>query len=178
MHQTLSSAPRATMPARTLAATLAMTLVLAGCSMGPSSPTATTGPMIAQPDPTATLQQPTTTAALPTTTAAASGGNSGQVAMTDATSYLDPAVVGRLSSKELSEAASAQFNALTFGRPGAPRTWSGDRGAAGQVVVGPYVRVNNIDCRDFTHTVTVGGTPFVKKGTACREADGTWKVAA
>jgi len=45
------------------------------------------------------------------------------------------------------------------------------------VVVGPYVRVNNIDCRDFTHTVTLAGGSFVKKGTACRDAAGTWTVA-
>ena len=47
----------------------------------------------------------------------------------------------------------------------------------GAVTVGPYVRVNLIDCRDFTHTVTVSGQNYVKKGTACREADGTWNVA-
>ena len=47
----------------------------------------------------------------------------------------------------------------------------------GAVTVGPYVRVNLIDCRDFTHTVTIGGQNFVKKGTACREADGSWTVS-
>ena len=98
-------------------------------------------------------------------------------AMTDLTAFIDPAAVGLLSAKEKSEASSAQFNALQFGRPGAPRSWSGDRGAAGQVTVGPYVRVNNIDCRDFTHTVTVSGQSYVRKGTACRELDGRWSVA-
>jgi surface antigen len=43
--------------------------------------------------------------------------------------------------------------------------------------VGPYVRVNLIDCRDFTHTVTVGGQNYARKGTACREADGSWSVS-
>ncbi len=158
-------------------APIALTLFAAGCSMGPSNDVAT-GPMISQPNPALAQQPAITPAALPATSAAVTTPGSTQVAMTDVSSYLDPSVISRLSAKEQSEAASAQFNALTFGRPGAPRAWSGDKGASGQVVVGPYVRVNNIDCRDFTHTVTIGGTPFAKKGTACREADGTWKVAA
>lgn len=158
-------------------APIALTLFAAGCSMGPSNDVAT-GPMISQPNPALAQQPAITPAALPATSAAVTTPGSAQVAMTDVTSYLEASVIGRLSAKEQSEAASAQFNALTFGRPGAPRAWAGDKGASGQVVVGPYVRVNNIDCRDFTHTVTIGGTPFAKKGTACREADGTWKVAA
>ena len=48
---------------------------------------------------------------------------------------------------------------------------------SGAVTVGPYVRVNLIDCRDFTHTVTVGGQNYAKKGTACRETDGSWTVS-
>ena len=49
-------------------------------------------------------------------------------------------------------------------------------GTTGSVAVGPYVRVNNLDCRDFTHTVKLNGTDYVKKGTACREQNGNWNV--
>lgn len=98
-------------------------------------------------------------------------------AMTDVSGFLDPAAIGLLSAKERSEASTAQFNALQFGRPGAPRAWQGDAGATGQVMVGPYVRVNNIDCRDFTHTVTVSSQSYSRQGTACRELDGRWSVA-
>jgi hypothetical protein len=80
--------------------------------------------------------------------------------------------------KERSEAASAQFNALQFGRPGAPRAWQGDRGANGQVLVGPPVNVNSLYCRDFTHSVTAGGQSYSKKGMACRELDGSWGVVS
>jgi surface antigen len=83
-----------------------------------------------------------------------------------------------LSAKSKEQAASAQFNALQFGRVGAPHNWVGDNGQTGAVTVGPYVRVNLIDCRDFTHTVTIAGQNFAKKGTACREADGSWTVSA
>ena len=61
------------------------------------------------------------------------------------------------------------------------RTWKKTlfrNGQTGAVTVGPYVRVNLIDCRDFTHTVTIAGQNFAKKGTACREADGSWTVSA
>lgn len=149
-------------------------LVLAGCST--SRTTADLGPTLPQPTALGTLQAPAATltpASVPTTTASINT----EVAITDPAAFLDAAALSQLSTKERAEAASAQFNALTFGRPGAPRNWSGDRGASGDVVVGPYVRVNTTDCRDFTHTVKVGGQTYAKKGTACRLADGTWSVA-
>ena len=98
-------------------------------------------------------------------------------ATTDASAFVDPAAYALLSAKSKSEISLAQFNALQFGRVGAPRNWFGDSGQSGNVMVGPYVRVNLIDCRDFTNTVTIGGQSYVKKGTACREADGSWTVS-
>ncbi len=93
-----------------------------------------------------------------------------------ANGFVDPAALALMSAKDSTEANSAQFYALQFGRPGAPRQWAGDRGTTGSVAVGPYVRVNNLDCRDFTHTVKVNGTDYVRKGTACREQNGNWNV--
>jgi surface antigen len=92
-------------------------------------------------------------------------------------SYLDSAALTNLSPAQRSAANDAQFYALQFGRPGAPRSWSA-AGATGQVSVGPYVRVNNLDCREFSHRVTVGGQTYTKSGTACREADGAWGVVS
>jgi surface antigen len=91
--------------------------------------------------------------------------------------YIDGAALSNLSPAQRSAANDAQFYALQFGRPGAPRSWSA-AGASGQVSVGPYVRVNNLDCREFSHRVTVGGQTYTKSGTACREADGAWGVTA
>ena len=90
--------------------------------------------------------------------------------------FVDSGALSRMSAKDSSEANTAQFYALQFGRPGAPRQWTGERGTTGSVAVGPYVRVNNLDCRDFTHTVKISGQDFVKKGTACREQNGNWAV--
>jgi len=91
-------------------------------------------------------------------------------------STVDAAALAVMTAKDSAEANSAQFYALQFGRPGAPRHWAGDKGTTGTVAVGPYVRVNNLDCRDFTHTVKANGQDYVKKGTACREQNGNWTV--
>jgi surface antigen len=92
--------------------------------------------------------------------------------------FLSPTAVPRLSDQEKAEAASAQYYALQFGRPGAPRQWSGNTGASGTVTVGPFVKVNERDCRDFTHTVTIANAQYARAGTACRELGGDWQVVA
>jgi surface antigen len=143
-------------------------LALAGCSS--TGTMRDLGPTLPQPGASTQMQ----TASLPPPSQQFANAQS----MTDVNAFLDPAVVSRLSEKEKTEAAAAQFNALQFGRTGAPRNWSGDRGASGNVVVGPPVNVNALYCRDFTHTVTAGGQSFVKKGMACRELDGRWGVVA
>ena len=137
-------------------------LALAACATAPQVTTVATDTTMMAPDVT-TLQAPAQTIS----TAAAT---------TDASAFVDPTAYGMLSAKSKTEVASAQFNALQFGRVGAPRNWQGDSGQSGNITVGPYVRVNLIDCRDFTNTVVIGGQSYVKKGTACREADGHWTV--
>jgi surface antigen len=140
-------------------------LALTACATAPNlAPVATTAPTMAAIDP-AQLQAPAESRAV-------------AASMTDVSTFIDPGALGLLSEKSKTEAAGAQFNALQFGRVGAPRNWLGDKGQAGAVTVGPYVRVNLIDCRDFTHTVTIAGQNYVKKGTACREPDGSWTVSA
>jgi len=145
-----------------------LVLTLAGCTgtsrttVSQSQPVLAPQPVVVAPAaPTPTPAQ-TTQAALQTTSI-----NS---------DFVDPAVVPLLSAKDSAEANSAQFYALQFGRPGAPRQWAGDNGTTGSISVGPYVRVNNLDCRDFTHTVTVSGREYVRQGTACREQTGNWSV--
>ncbi|HZY68655.1 MAG TPA: hypothetical protein VFE52_08710 [Devosia sp.] len=139
-------------------------LALAACATAPTMSTVATAPTVAAIDP-AQLQAPAATRAV-------------AASMTDVSAFVDATAIGLLSEKSRAEASGAQFNALQFGRVGAPRNWVGDNGQAGAVTVGPYVRVNLIDCRDFTHTVTISGQDYVKKGTACREADGSWTVSA
>lgn len=141
-------------------------LALAGCG-GSSVQVSNIGPTLAQPTPT--LQSGSVGPAPSQQIATAQS-------MTDVTAFIDASVLPRLSQRERTEASSAQFNALQFGRTGAPRSWQGDTGASGQVLVGPPVNVNALYCREFTHTVTLSGQAFPKKGMACREADGSWGV--
>lgn len=147
-----------------IAAAPLFALALAGCSStGPTR--VSQAPVVAQP----VIAQPL----VPTSAQAV---QQARVTTSVATGFVDPAALALMTARDSNEANSAQFYALQFGRPGAPRQWAGDKGTTGTVSVGPYVRVNNLDCREFTHTVKVGGQDYVRKGTACREQNGNWAV--
>jgi len=99
-----------------------------------------------------------------------------EFASTGILSFLPQQALTTMSEREKSEAASAQFYALQFGRVGATREWSGDSSTRGEISVGPYIKVNKLDCREFNHLVIVSGTRYSKSGTSCREQDGQWNV--
>lgn len=140
---------------------------------------ACTSARMATPTGQATLPPPTTVTTLPTLPPQPPAQPSPPVIQASLPAgnyaFIDSAALGSLNDAARSAARDAQFYALQFGRPGAPRNWSAG-GASGQVSVGPYVRVNALDCREFTHRVTVAGQTYSRSGTACREADGTWDV--
>lgn len=92
--------------------------------------------------------------------------------------FLPSEAVASLSEKDRTEAASAQFFALQYGRVGAFREWSGSGDSSGEVSVGPYIKVNSLDCREFTHTVLLSGIRLSKSGTSCRVEDGQWNVVS
>lgn len=150
-------------------ALVAVALLVAGCSRttgfsGGQSQVAATPTLMAPP----MIETPTPTQSAPIQQARLDPGSY---------SFIDGGALPQLSAAQRSAATDAQFYALQFGRPGAPRTWTA-AGASGQVSVGPYVRVNNLDCREFSHRVTVGGQTYTRSGTACREADGAWGVVS
>jgi surface antigen len=98
-------------------------------------------------------------------------------ALTDLTRFVDPAAMKLLSVPARDQATAAAFNALEYGRPGAPRDWQGGDGvSSGRVTVGPDLNVNNLRCRNFTHVVTVSGTAYTATGQACREPQAGWMV--
>ncbi|MEO5806038.1 hypothetical protein [Devosia sp.] len=142
-----------------------LALILSGCAsttqynvaQAPAAAPVMAAPVLSGPTPAQT-----TLAALQTTNVSSG--------------FIDPGAASLMSAADNSAANSAQFYALQFGRPGAPRAWTGGKGTTGAVTVGPYVRVNNLDCRDFTHTVRINGQEFTRKGTACREQTGNWTV--
>jgi surface antigen len=98
------------------------------------------------------------------------------------------AVIGGIAGSEIGKslddndrrlASTAELTALERGKSGESSPWrSPDSGNYGVVVPGqPYKKAQN-DCRDYTHTIYIGGQPQTMRGTACRNPDGTWRNVA
>jgi surface antigen len=90
-------------------------------------------------------------------------------------------IVGSEIGKSLDErdrryAEEAEYDALERGQSGVSRQWRDpDTGHYGDVVPSrPYKR-GVADCRDYTPTIYIDGRPKQMRGTACRDADGSWK---
>ena len=158
------------------ALSVAALLALAGCATNDSS--SYSGPMLGAMTPSSTDQYGTTTDTTLANTPPPAQTVATGVSNLDISTFVDPAGFGQMSAGSKSQAASAQYYALQFGRVGAARTWAGDNNVTGSVNVGPYVKVNNRDCRDFTNIVNIGSKSYTKRGTACRADDGSWAVGA
>jgi surface antigen len=80
-----------------------------------------------------------------------------------------------LSGSERVQALEAEYRALEYAPVGEAVVWGKkSSGRYGEVVAATPYRVGSQDCRQYTHTVHVGSTPNVARGTACRNADGSW----
>jgi len=86
------------------------------------------------------------------------------------------AVGADLDEQERIRAARAEFQALDTGRP---MTWRGDRrDVRGEVIPGPSFSEGRQFCREYTHTIYIGGRPQEGFGTACRQPDGSWRIVS
>ena len=104
-----------------------------------------------------------------------SGHIAGAVAGAAAGGLLGNAIGASLDAQDRQRAYAAQMQAVQYGEPGAPIGWrSPDSGRYGTIVPGPPYQSNGLTCREFTHTIYVDGRPQTARGTACRNADGTW----
>ena len=91
--------------------------------------------------------------------------------------FLSQDIRGDLTAAEKQAAANAEYRALEYGRAGQPVSWRGTGpGNYGEIVVGRGYEVNRLDCREYTHTIYVGGRAQVSKGTACRDPSGSWRA--
>lgn len=80
-----------------------------------------------------------------------------------------------MDDEDKQRAYAAQMQALESGPSGAPVGWKNpDSGHYGSVVPGPSFNRGSTPCRQYTHTIYIGGRPETARGTACRNPDGTW----
>jgi surface antigen len=80
-----------------------------------------------------------------------------------------------LDDDDRQRAYDAQISALESGPSGAPVSWRNpDSGRYGTVVPGPAYVDAGRNCRSYTHTIYIDGTPQTARGTACRNPDGSW----
>ena len=88
--------------------------------------------------------------------------------------FSDPIGSG-LSDAEKRKGLEAEYKALEYNTSGQKVTWKGDNASHyGEVVAAQPYRVGSQDCRQYTHTVFTGGAGVTARGTACRNADGSW----
>lgn len=104
-------------------------------------------------------------------------GSNGKVA-TRIINAMDGGLIGGtigngLNSDDRRKALEAEYRALEYGQGGQAVAWKGgDR--SGEVVAAQPYRVGSQDCRQYSQTVFTTGTPLIARGTACRNADGSW----
>jgi len=111
------------------------------------------------------------------------GGGTGKV-IAVAAGTLAGAYIGREIGKSLDRAGrhamqrQTQYS-LESSQSGTATTWRNpDSGNSGTITPQPaYTNKTNEYCREYQQTVNVGGKTETGYGTACRQPDGTWKIA-
>ena len=94
------------------------------------------------------------------------------------------AYIGKEAGKSLDRADRQAMQrqtqyALESSPSGTATSWQNpDSGHSGTITPQPaYTNKANQYCREYQQTVSVGGKTETAYGTACRQADGTWKIA-
>ncbi|MDA0261090.1 MAG: RT0821/Lpp0805 family surface protein [Proteobacteria bacterium] len=112
------------------------------------------------------------------------GKGRGQLAATAAGALLG-AFVGNEVGKSLDRAdklamQSTVQQSLETAPMGTISSWQNpDSGNSGTVTpANTFQRTDGTYCREFSQTITVGGRTEEAYGTACRQADGSWKIVS
>lgn len=94
------------------------------------------------------------------------------------------AYIGRTVGRQLDEADQKKMykttqGALETGTSGTAAQWHNpDTGNSGTVTPQPaYDNTEGQYCREYQQTVTIAGEAETAYGTACRQPDGSWKIA-
>jgi len=114
----------------------------------------------------------------PSTSSPAAAGPTGPAAPETIISAMDGGLIGGSIGQGLSQgdrrtALQAEYRALEYTPGGKAVDWQGS-GVTGSVTAAQPYRVGSQDCRQYTQTVNAGGQSRSARGTACRNADGSW----
>lgn len=112
--------------------------------------------------------------------AALGGSGTGIAAGTILGGLIGGAIGNRLDAADQEKANVAAARALESVPAGQSVAWRNpDSGNAGAVTpMRTYQTANGQYCREYTQTINVGGEKHQSYGTACRQADGTWRIVS
>jgi surface antigen len=111
--------------------------------------------------------------------AAAAGGGPGAIVGAALGGALLGGFVGhKLDDRDKQMATQAATKAFEQNQTGQTSVWNNpDSGNSGTVTpTKTYQLATGQYCREYTQTILIGGEQHQTYGTACRQADGTWKV--
>jgi len=110
--------------------------------------------------------------------AAFHGGPAGIFGGAIAGGLIGAAIGDRMDAADRRDAQNAAQHALEKAPSGKAVAWHNpDSGHSGTVTpVRTYQKSGGQYCREYQQTVTIGGQNHQAYGTACRQADGTWKI--
>lgn len=84
-------------------------------------------------------------------------------------------VADQLNRADRAKALEAEYRALEYAPGGKAVDWNDPAtGLHGEVIAAQPYQVGSQNCRQYTHTIYIGGVPQVARGTACRNQDGSW----
>lgn len=80
-----------------------------------------------------------------------------------------------LTSSDRKQALEAEYKALEYTDAGKTVEWASSKGvASGSVTPGQPYQVGSQNCRQYSHSFIINGLPQTVRGSACRNANGTW----
>ena len=151
--------------ARVVALPLALLFLLAGCQTMQDNPKASLGGAMGA-------------AGGGLIAAAAGGGTAGIIGGVLLGGLAGGAIGNALDQRDKELAMKAAQQSFETSRTGQPTSWNNpDSGNSGSVTpTRTYQTSGGQYCREYTQTVNVAGEKHEAYGTACRQADGSWKL--